>query len=177
VDVWAYYNNADEVELFLNGVSQGVRSKTADSFHTLWRIKYQPGTIRAVSRKDGKTILEKEVATAGKPAGIELSADHTHLKPDGKDLSFITVKVVDKAGNMIPDAANLIRFEVTGNGFIAGVDNGCQTSMESFRANYRKAFNGMCLLIVQSDKTEGRIQVKATSDGLSDAELSLDSRK
>ena len=173
IDVWAYYNNADEVELFLNGVSQGIRSKTADQFHTMWRIKYRPGTIRAISRKDGKMVFEKEMHTAGKATRIELTADRTHLKPDGKDLSFITVKVIDEAGNMIPDANNLIRFEVSGNGFITGVDNGCQTSMESFKANFRKAFNGMCLLIVQSKKTNGKIVVKATSDGLSDAELSL----
>jgi beta-galactosidase len=99
------------------------------------------------------------------------------LKPDGKDLSFITVKVLDEAGNMIPDANNLVRFEVSGNGFIAGVDNGCQTSMESFKGNFRKAFNGMCLLIVQSKKANGKIVVKATSDGLSKAELSLFTKK
>jgi len=174
IDVWAYYNNADEVELFLNGVSQGVRSKTADQFHAMWRVKYQAGTIKAVSRKEGKTVLEKEISTAGKPAKIELTADRASLKADGKDLSFITVKVTDEAGNIVPDAANLINFKISGNGFIAGVDNGCQTSMEPFKANFRKAFNGMCLLIVQTDKTSGEIQVEAASEGLQKAEIQLE---
>ena len=177
VDVWAYYNNADEVELFLNGVSQGVRSKTADQFHAMWRVKYQAGTIKAVSRKDGKTVLERVINTAGQPAKIELTADRSTLNADGKDLSFITVKVTDEAGNMVPDAANRINFKVSGNGFIAGVDNGCQTSMESFKANFRKAFNGMCLLIVQTDKKPGNIQVEATSEGLLKAEIKLETRK
>ena len=177
VDVWAYYNNADEVELFLNGVSQGVRSKTADQFHTMWRIKYEPGTIKAISRKEGKTVLEKEINTAGKPAKIVLAADRSSLKADGKDLSFVTVKVLDETGNMVPDAANLINFKVSGNGFVAGVDNGLQTSMEPFKANYRKAFNGMCLLIVQTNKKSGNIQVEATSEGLIKAELKLGTKE
>ncbi len=175
VDVWAYYNNADEVELFVNGVSQGVSAKTADRFHAFWRVKYVPGTIRAVSRKNGQTVLEKEIRTAGEPAKIELIADRSSLKADGKDLSFITVRVTDKDGNMVPDAANLIRFNVTGQGSIAGVDNGCQTSMEPFKANYRKAFNGMCLLIVQTGKKAGKIQVEAASEGLKPASIQLNS--
>jgi beta-galactosidase len=177
IDIWAYYNNADEVELFLNDVSQGVRSKTADQFHAMWRVKYQAGRIKAVSRKDGKTVLERIINTAGKPAKIEVTADRTILNADGIDLSFITVKVTDESGNMVPDASNLVNFKVSGNGFIAGVDNGCQTSMEPFKANYRKAFNGMCLLIVQTDKKPGTIQVEATSEGLAKAELKLETRK
>jgi beta-galactosidase len=173
IDVWSYYNNADEVELFLNGVSQGISTKTADRFHAFWRVKFASGTIKAVSRKNGKTVLKKEIHTAGKPAKIELTADRTALSADGKDLAFITVKVTDEAGNMVPDAANLINFNVTGSGCIVGVDNGCQTSMEPFKASYRKAFNGMCLLIVQTDKTSGEIKVKATSEGLQSDEILL----
>jgi beta-galactosidase len=173
IDVWAYYNHAEEVELFLNGVSQGVSSKSPDRFHAVWRVKYRPGTIRAVSRKDGQTVLEKEITTAGKPARIELTADRSTLNADGKDLAFITVRVTDEAGNLVPDASSLINFKVTGDGFLAGVDNGCQTSMESFKSNFRKAFNGMCLLIVQTGKTAGNIRVEATSEGLQKAGLQL----
>ncbi len=173
VDVWSYYNNADEVELFVNGISQGVSSKSNDRFHAFWRVKYVPGILKAVSRKAGKTVLEEEIRTAGKPAKIELVADRSSLKADGKDLSFITVKVIDEVGNMVPDASNLINFDVQGNGFIAGVDNGCQTSMEPFKTSCRKAFNGLCLLLVQTTKTAGKIQVKATSQGLKSAEIQL----
>ncbi|MBL7968351.1 MAG: DUF4982 domain-containing protein [Prolixibacteraceae bacterium] len=173
IDVWAYYNNADEMELFLNGVSQGISSKTADRFHAFWRVKFASGTIKAVSRKDGKTVLEKEIHTAGKPAKIELTVDRSKLKADGKDLAFITVRVTDEAGNMVPDADNLINFELKGEGFIAGVDNGLQTSHEPFKASYRKAFNGMCLLIVQTTKKAGTIEIKATSDGLANADIEM----
>ncbi len=177
IDVWAYYNNADEVELFLNGVSQVVQSKTKNRFHAMWRLIYQPGTIRAISRKEGKTVLEKEIHTAGIPAKIELFPDRNTLKADGKDLSFVTVKVVDKDGNLVPDASNLINFKVLGNGSFAGVDNGCQTSMESFKSNQRKAFNGMCLLIVQTTKSPGTIEVEASSDGLHTARAVIKSKE
>jgi beta-galactosidase len=78
---------------------------------------------------------------------------------------------------MVPDAANLINFRVSGDGFIAGVDNGCQTSMEPFKADRRKTFNGMCLLIVQTEKIPGNIYVEASSDGLAKAELHLKTNK
>lgn len=173
IDVWAYYNNADEMELFLNGVSQGISSKTADRFHAFWRVKFASGTIKAVSRKDGKTVLEKEIHTAGKPAKIELTVDRSKYKADGKDLAFITVRVTDEAGNMVPDADNLINFELKGEGFIAGVDNGLQTSHEPFKASYRKAFNGMCLLIVQTTKKAGTIVLKATSEGIANTDIEM----
>ncbi len=175
IDVWAYYNNADEVELFLNGKSLGTRKKEEGKFHVMWRVPFEPGTIKAVSRKDGVVILEKEIHTAGEPYKVELIADRNVINADGKDLSFITVKIVDKDGNMIPDADNLVHFDVEGNGFIAGVDNGYQASLEPFKANYRKAFNGMCLLIVQTTEEAGDIKITATTDGLKNGALTLKS--
>ncbi|MFC0877317.1 beta-galactosidase GalB [Saccharicrinis sp. FJH2] len=166
VDIWAYYNNADEVELFLNGASQGVKHKSDDQFHVMWRIPFESGTIKAVSRKNGEVVLEKEISTAGEPYKIELSADRSKMYADGKDLSFVTVRVLDRDGNLVPHADNLINFEVAGTGFIAGVDNGYQASLEPFRADHRKAYNGMCLLIVQAKKTAGEISFTATSDQL-----------
>jgi beta-galactosidase len=166
VDVWAYYNNADEVELFLNGKSLGIRKKEGDALHVMWRVAYTPGTLMAVSRRNGQTVLTSEIKTAGKPAKIELSADRKNMKADGSDLSFVTVTVLDKDGNMVPDADNLINFSLQGEGFIAGVDNGYQASMEPFKANYRKAFNGMCLAILQSNGKAGKITFKAEAEGL-----------
>ncbi|HKO81924.1 MAG TPA: glycoside hydrolase family 2 TIM barrel-domain containing protein, partial [Chitinophagaceae bacterium] len=96
VDVWAYYNNADEVELFLNGRSLGIKKKMNDELHVMWRVPFQAGTLKAVSRKNGKTVLTKEIKTAGTPYKIELIADRKTIKPDGKDLSFVTVRVLDK---------------------------------------------------------------------------------
>ncbi len=176
IDVWAYYNNADEVELFLNGKSLGTCKKEEGKFHVMWRVPFEPGTIKAVSRKDGQVVLEKEIHTAGEPYKVELIADRSVINADGADLSFITVKIVDKEGNMIPDADQLVHFDVDGNGFIAGVDNGYQASLEPFKANYRKAFNGMCLLIVQATEEAGDIKITATTDGLKNGALTLKSK-
>src|SRR5436189_4023194 len=85
VDVWAYYNNADEVELYLNGKSLGKRKKENEELHVKWRVPFSPGTLRAVSRKNGKTVLVREIKTAGKPARIELVADKKIIGTDGKE--------------------------------------------------------------------------------------------
>ena len=171
VDVWAFYNNADEVELYLNGKSVGIRKKNGDDLHVMWRLKFEPGTLKAVSRKDGKVVLTQEIHTAGKPAKIELSADRSTINADGKDLSFITVKVLDKDGNVVPDADNLVNFKLNGNAFIASVDNGDPVSHDSFKVPYRKTFHGLALAIVQSKDKPGDINFTATSAGLQSASL------
>ncbi|MFI5123936.1 MAG: beta-galactosidase GalB [Chitinophagales bacterium] len=174
VDVWAFYNNADEVELYLNGKSMGIRKKTGDDLHVMWRLKFEPGTLKAVSRKDGKVVLEREIKTAGKAARIVLQADKKTIRADGEDLSFITVKVLDKDGNLVPDAGQLIKFNLSDNASIAGVDNGNPVDHDSFRAKERRAFNGMCLVLVQSKKTKGAIKLTATAEGLQPATINLD---
>jgi beta-galactosidase len=176
IDIWAYYNNADEVELFMNGKSLGIKSKKEDEFHVMWRVKYKPGSIKAVSRKDGRTILEKEIETADKPAKIELVADRKVIKSDGKDLSFVTAKIVDKNGVMIPDADNLINFKIGGMGKIVATDNGYQASQVPFRTNTRKAFNGKCLVIIQSTTSKGVMTLNAESEDLLSAKISIRSR-
>jgi len=173
VDVWAFYNNADEVELYLNGKSLGVKKKTGEDLHVMWRVKYEPGTLKAVSRKNGKTVLTREIHTAGAPAKIELTADRKNIKADGKDLSFITVRILDKDGNLVPNADNLVNFKLNGEAFIAGVDNGDEVSHDPFKANYRKAFNGLALAIVQTKEKAGSITFTATSKGLQEATVVL----
>ncbi|GAB4021432.1 beta-galactosidase GalB [Spirosoma migulaei] len=176
VDVWAYYNQADEVELFLNDNSLGIRKKNGDDLHVMWRVPYEPGTLKAVSRKDGKPVLTRTISTAGKAAKIQLIADRNTLKADGKDLSFITVNIVDEQGNLVPDANHLITFAIVGEGTIAGVDNGYQASLEPFKASYRKAYNGKCLAIIQSTEKAGKVTVKARAEGLHEAEVELVSK-
>jgi beta-galactosidase len=171
VDVWAYYNNADEVELFLNGRSLGIKKKTGGALHVQWRVNFEPGTLRAVSRRNGRTVLTREVKTAGKPAGIILEADRSVLLPH-HDLSFITAKIVDAAGTVVPDADNEIVFSVTGEGYLAGTDNGLQTDLGSFQSPRKKAFNGFCLAIAGS-REQGRIKVRAMSAGLVSASRTL----
>lgn len=173
IDLWAYYNHADEVELFVNGVSQGGRSKGKDDFHVVWRVKFEPGTVKAVSRKDGEVVAEKEIRTAGEPAQIRLTPDRDVIHADGKDLCFVKVEVLDKDGNLCPNAENDITFSVGGSGFIAGVDNGSPVSMERFKANHRKAFYGKCLVVVQNNGQSGGIKLTATAEGLKMAVTAL----
>ncbi|MDR0698394.1 MAG: DUF4982 domain-containing protein [Tannerella sp.] len=166
VDIWAYYNRADEVELFLNDRSLGVRKKENDDLHVSWRVPFEPGTIKAVSRRAGKEILVREIKTAGEPVSIRLTADRNEIRATGKDLSYITVEVLDQDGNVVPMANHLIRFSVKGPGDIAGTDNGDPTDSRSLKKPERNLFNGKCLVVVQGKKTPGVIQVTASSDGL-----------
>jgi beta-galactosidase len=176
VDVWAFYNHADEVELYLNGKSVGIKKKTGDDLHVMWRLKYEPGTLKAVSRKNGKIVLTQEIHTTGKPAKIELIADRKNIKADGKDLSFITVKILDKDANVVPDAANLVNFKINGEAFIAGVDNGDPVSHDSFKVDYRKTFNGLALAIVQAKEKAGNITFTASSKGLQSATILIQTK-
>ena len=154
--MWCYYNNADEVELFINGKSQGVRRK-ADShqYHVMWRVTFDPGEVKAVSRKDGKVVCEQTIKTAGAPAKIRLSKDYV-----GKELTFINAEVVDKDGNLCPWAEDQISF-ISEGGEILATDNGCQTSMERMRlvatpenphpSALRKVFFGKCMVVVKGN--------------------------
>jgi beta-galactosidase len=169
VDVVAYFN-ADEVELFLNGRSQGTKRKQGDDMRVFWRLPFEPGVLKAVSRKNGQVVLTREVRTAESPARIVLIPDRKTIRADGTDLSFVTVKIIDRNGTLVPSADNLIKFEVDG-GSIAGVDNGYEASHEPFKANQRKAFHGMALAIVQSKHRSGRIVLKATSGDLRPASV------
>jgi beta-galactosidase len=165
VDVWAYFNT-DEVELFLNGKSLGTKRKTGDEMHVMWKVPFDPGKLKAVGRTGGTEVISEEIKTAGKPSGIVLKADRDHISADGSDLSFVTVEVVDSAGTVVPDADNLVNFKVTGNASIAGVDNGDPVSHDPFKADYRKAFNGKCLVVIQAKTTAGVINLTAESEGL-----------
>ena len=176
IDVWAYYNNADEVELYLNDKSLGIKKKTGEDLHVMWRLKFEPGALKAVSRKDGKVVLTREIHTAGAPAKIELTPDRKNIKADGKDLSFITVKILDRYGYLVPNADNLVNFKINGEAFIAGVDNGDEVSHDPFKANYRKAFNGLALAIVQAKGKAGSITFTATSQGLQGATVVLQAK-
>lgn len=166
VDVWAYYNHADEVELYLNGVSLGKRTKQNDDMHVMWRVNYEQGTLKAVSRKAGIEVLTKEIKTAGAPVSIRLTPDRATIKADGKDLSFVTVELLDKDGNACPLANQLVKFSVEGEGAIVGTDNGDQNEHASLKKPERKLFYGKCMAIVQSTTNPGIITLKATVDGI-----------
>ncbi len=174
VDMWCYYNQADEVELFVNGCSQGIRQKSEDTLHAAWRVTFEPGTVKVIARKNGEIVGEKEIHTAGEPSCIRLTADNSRIRADGKDLSFVTVEVLDEKGNLCPNAENLIRFSVEGSAKIAGVDNGSPISLERFKDDKRKAFYGKCLVVLQSTGALGKAVLTATSEGLRQAVLTVE---
>ena len=162
IDLWCYYNQADEVELFINGKSQGVRKKSNEhEYHVAWHVTYEPGEVRVVARKNGKQVNEKTIRTAGAPHHIRLTSNRNVLKANGRSLSFVTVEVVDKEGNLCPWADQNIQFSLTGEGKIAGVDNGSPFSLERFQANSRHAFFGKCMVVVQAGKAPSVIKLTA----------------
>jgi len=195
IDLWAYYNQADEVELYVNGKSQGVRRKAltapptapegaslvssagtivapsgaeggASEYHVMWRVMFEPGEVKAVSRKDGKTVCEQTIRTAGQPAAVRLSVDY-----QGKDLCFVCADIVDADGNLCPWAENQVYFTTGGNARVVATDNGCQTSMERFTSPQRKAFFGRCLAVVR-----GKGTLRAQAIGLEDGTLKVECR-
>jgi beta-galactosidase len=173
VDVWAFYNHADGVELFLNGRSMGVRKKKSGDLHVFWRVVFEPGTLKAISTKNGHIVSTEEIKTAGKPAKIILSADRGSIRADGDDLSFVTAKIVDASGNPVPDADNLIRFSLNGPGLLVATDNGSETELNSFQSPDKKAFNGRCLAVIRSTMKAGSIQINAVAEGLPPARLEI----
>jgi beta-galactosidase len=143
----------------------------------MWQVPYEAGSLKAVGLDGGQPVATKEVRTAGPPARVTLLPDRTTIAADGSDLSFVTVRIEDKDGQLCPNADNLVRFKVDGAGRIAAVDNGNAATLEPFQADYRKAFNGLALLIVRSERGKaGPIAITATSEGLEWAKAALAAR-
>jgi beta-galactosidase len=190
------YSNGDEVELFLNGKSLGRKKRFAEmvelpvgpnvtpdrkfesKYRYLWQVPFAPGVLKAVAYQNGQPVASEEVRTAGPAAQVRLIPDRKTIHADGDDLSFITVRIEDKDGNLVPEADNLVHFAVTGPGTIAAVDNGNAATVEPFHADQRRAFNGLALLIVRSRPGQtGEARITATSDGLAQGETQVSSAK
>src|SRR5258705_9596776 len=172
------YTSGDEAELFLNGRSLGRRTKGQYQYRLRWdEVKYEPGELRVVSYKNGKKWAEDVMRTTGVPAKLMMSADRTSLMANGRDLSFVTVSIADKAGLTVPRSKNRVRFSVSGPGEIIAIDNGDATSHESFQSKERSAYNGLMLVIVRTQTGKsGFIRLRAESDGLTGSEVRMVSR-
>jgi beta-galactosidase len=182
------YTNASEAELFLNGKSLGRKRRGAETvvlpvgprtrkdekfesrYRLLWNVPWAAGTLRAVALEGDRTVATKEVRTAGAPAKVALQPDRKTIDAGGRDLSFVTVRIEDREGNLCPMANNLVRFTLSGPGSIAGVDNGDSATTEPFQANQRTAFYGLALAIVRSDKAAGSVRLVASAEGLQPGE-------
>lgn len=200
------YSNQDTVELFLNNISLG-EVIVPESMRIEWKVNYQPGTLKAVAKREGKVTVEKLITTTGAPAKIILIPDREIINADGIDVSIVKVAVVDKEGNIVPQASNEIVFTVEDNGKIIGLGNGDPTSFESdkplpisssygwlpilgqlddrnapdYSIKYRdytklgrrRAFNGLCMVIIQSDGSSGEITLRAESPTLSTSHVAI----
>lgn len=181
------YTNYPSAELFINGKSQGVRTKdlsvgiegsyTAEAqksferqkrYRLMWiDTKYEPGTVKVVAYdEDGNAVAEKEIRTAGKPHRLVLEADRNVISADGKDLSFITVSVVDRNGNLCPNVSELVKFNVKGAGSYRAGANGDPSSLDLFHLPQMHLFNGKLVAIVESSETPGTITLEANAKGL-----------
>jgi len=191
IDVIAY-TNCDEVKLYLNDklIGEQAFANTKIHFKTNqwdkpidlgegqklsldWKVPFAPGTLKAEGYKNGKLILTDSVKTAGDPSKIELVADRSTIPADGTGLSYITVKINDKNGTIVPTADNLVHFDIEGDGQIVGVGNGDPISLEPAKGNERRAFSGMCQVIIQSTHKSGKIIFKASSLGLADEKITI----
>jgi beta-galactosidase len=134
--------------------------------HLPWEVAYAPGELKAVAKKDGKIVATDYVNTAGDPATIELKPDHTTIDADGQDLSFITVRVLDKNGVVCPDADTKIDYAVSGPADIAGMDNGDATNHEPFQGHAHTVWHGLGLVVLKSRYQQGgKVTITATAAG------------
>ena len=162
------FTSGDEGELFLNGKSLGRKKKGQYEYRLRWDdVVYQPGELKVVAYKSGKKWATAEMKTAREPAKLKLEPDRNEIRADGLDLSFVTVTVTDQAGLMTPRATNQIQFHLEGPGEIVATDNGDPTSFELFQSPARKAFNGLCLVVVRGKPGQpGEIKLTANAKGL-----------
>jgi len=170
------YTSGDEAELFLNGKSLGKKKKGEFEYRLKWdSVVYQPGELKVIAYKNGAKWAEDVVRTTEKASALSLTADRPVIHPDGTDLIFITVRIEDKNKLLVPRSNNQLNFSIEGPGKIVATDNGDATSHESFQAKSKKAYNGLCLVIVAVEKgAKGSFTVKAESKGLKAAAVKVD---
>lgn len=168
------FTNCETVELFLNGVSLGVR-RTADwpNNTVTWRLPYKPGTLGVKGYDDGTEVASDELKTAGEPVALRLHADRTVLAADGQDLSHVEVELVDAEGLVVPDADRPVRIRVEGAGRFLCMDNGDTADGGAQLRPDKPTFLGHVLAVVQAGRSGGPLRITASADGLPDAELTL----
>jgi len=167
------YSNCEEVELFLNDRSLGKKLRNADDSPQIWKVFWEPGTLKAIGTNGGSVAARHELRTAGKAAKIQLTADRTRLTPGWDDVAFVTATVTDKSGVPVPDASNQISFGIKGPGTIIAVDNGDNLSHEPFQASERSAYQGRCYAIIRAKAGSGKITITASTPSLTSNSITI----
>jgi beta-galactosidase len=167
------YSNCEQVELMLNGKSLGTQQRPADASPRTWKVPFEPGTITALGKNKEQVVVTQELRTAGKAAAILLTTDSSRLTPDWDEVAFVQAAIVDQNGVLVPDAADLVSFAVTGPGAIAAVDNGDNSSHELFQASARHAYQGKCCAILKATAGSGQISLTASAPGLKASSVML----
>jgi beta-galactosidase len=166
IPVWIY-GNSEEVELFLNNRSLGVkRINRAESLHAEWPVNYEPGELKAIGRSNGRAVCTNILRTAGEPVRLEVNADRSEITADGADLSFLEVRLVDAQGVVCRDADRWVRVSVEGAGTLVGIDNGSAMNHAPFKGNQVETFYGLCRVIVKSKREAGTIRLNISADGI-----------
>lgn len=172
------YSNCEEVELFLNGKSHGVKTRPADQASPFtWQLTFEKGTLQAIAKNNGQVVATQELKTAGMPAKIILKADKTKLANNWDDVSYVTATITDE--NEVPClvADNQLTFQVSGAGVLAATDNSDLTSTESFLSPKRFVYKGTCIAIVKAVAAGGKITVKVSAPGLQESSLDIETVK
>lgn len=161
------FTNSTKAELFLNGKSLGAKERAAQSVPVLsWEVNYQPGVLKVVAEDGGKTVATDELRTSGPPYKIVLLPVESIIRARAGNVSLVKVLVEDKEGNVVPDADNLLTFRVEGNGRILGTENGNDYDVKSYQPDQRDAYQGRCMVAVESDNRSGRITLTAASGNI-----------
>ena len=160
------YSNCEQVELFLNGKSLGAKPRPTDDSPRVWSVPFAPGTLKAIGMNGGRESATYELRTAERPARILLAADHARVAPLWDDVSYVTVVVADENGGLVPNANDLISFKISGPGMITAVDSADNNSHESFQATVRRAYRGVCFVMIKATAVTGKITLEASSSGL-----------
>jgi beta-galactosidase len=160
------------------GIQKKSNETNQNRYRLMWKdVLYEKGTIKVVAYDtNGKAVANKTIKTAGPPHHLQLKADRTRLQANGKDLSFVTISVVDKEGNLCPNATQNFTFSVSGAGKYRAACNGDPTSLQLFHQPEMKAFSGMAVAIVQTLSTKGTIKLKVKANDLPQAEITLTSQ-
>ena len=168
------YRNCDEVELFLNDKSLGVKTKSADDAPRSWDVTFEKGVLKAVAKNAGKIVATDELKTAGAPTKVLLTVDKPAITKTWDDVSYVTATMVDANGVICPNTDKLITFGVSESGSVVAVDNGDVTSHDSYRGLERRTYNGQCIAIVRAKSASGLISVTATSPELEAGKVTID---